>query len=187
MTAARTFAQIGGLRVARLRDLIGIAGLAGCALLAAAATLLVLAWRQHRAELSLPMRDVATTTTTVVAPPVGTKASRVALPSASDVPLLLSRIERAAIDQGLGWPKAEYQVNTANNETPASLEVRCTLKGPYPSVRRFVTALLQDEPTLTLREFSLTRANIDTPDVEAKISIVVYIADSSASALEKPQ
>jgi hypothetical protein len=89
-------------------------------------------------------------------------------------------MQRAAQEQGLGWPHADYRFNAATEDTPASLEVRCALKGSYPSIRRFVTALLHDTPTLTLREFSLSRASAEAADVEAKLGIVVYLASGSA-------
>lgn len=89
--------------------------------------------------------------------------------------MLLARIERTAVERGLGWPQAEYRFTAATGEAPDNVEVRCALKGPYRSVRAFVTALLMDTPTLTLREFSVSRANSDAAAVEAKLSIVVYL------------
>ena len=109
--------------------------------------------------------------------------ARLPLPPASDIPLLLTRLQRAALDAGLNWPRADYRINAASDEALATLEVRCALKGPYTAVRRFVTALLQDAPTLTLREFALSRASADAGEVEAKLAIVVYLgSDPSAEA-----
>lgn len=188
MTAGNALVQSVGLRVLRVRDLIGIAGLAGCALLAAAAVLLALAWRQHRTDLTSlrPVSPEPSTTTSAVQP-ADAAAPRVRLPSAYDVPLLLARIERVALDQGLGWPKADYQVNAATGEMPASLEVRCTLKGGYPSIRQFIAVLLRDQPTLTLREFSVTRLNIEAKDVEARMTLLVYMTDSAVYTPENPR
>ncbi|MGM9491330.1 hypothetical protein [Ideonella sp. YS5] len=137
-----------------------------------------LAWRAHqRWEREAPAS----------APPIATaQALRAELPAphplppTSDVPLLLARMQRAAVQQGLGWPAADYRLNPATEETPASLDVRCALTGPYPSIRRFVTVLLRDNATLTLREFSLSRASAETADVEAKLGIVVYLASGTA-------
>ena len=77
--------------------------------------------------------------------------------------------------------EADYRVIAATQDTPASLEVRCTLKGPYPAVRTFVTALLQDTPALTLKEFALSRASADVTDVEAKLAVVVYLAAGTSA------
>ena len=169
---------------ARLYQRIGWHGAFGLASLLAAAVAVALAWRPHqRFVLEAQMTESRAT-----AEPMPTRVDaatsqprvQASLPPASDIPLLLTRIQRAALDSGLGWPRADYQFNAANDDTPASLEVQCTLKGPYLAIRRFVTTLLQDTPTLTLREFNLSRPNADAADVEAKFSIVVYLATDAA-------
>jgi hypothetical protein len=171
------------LRVAaaRLQRRIGSAGVIG--LLALGAGLLVGwdAWSRHQrfAEDAASLHAEQPS-----APPSGAAASappvRVRWPSASEVPVLLSRLERAAVQEGLGWPQADYRVTPATGDTPASLEVRCTLKGPYPAIRRFITVSLLDQPTLTLREFAVTRANSEASNVDAKLTLVVYLAGSGS-------
>ncbi|MBB2486999.1 hypothetical protein H5407_17355 [Mitsuaria sp. WAJ17] len=103
------------------------------------------------------------------------QAPKAVLADEQDIPLLLARMQRTAVDAGLGWPKADYKVNAASAELPSSLEVKCAFKGPYPAVRRFVTGLLLDEPALTLREFNLSRSSADGIDVEARVTVVVYL------------
>jgi hypothetical protein len=161
---------------ARAHQRVGAAGLLGVGLLAATAVVFALAWRGHQGDLA---SAVVAPSPTLIQPRPPTTQPRLLLPPASDIPLLLTRLQRAALEQGLGWPRADYRINPAAEEAPASLEVHCTLKGPYPNVRRFVTALLQDAPTLTLREFALSRASADAADVEAKLSIVVYLASGA--------
>jgi hypothetical protein len=161
---------------ARAHQRIGAAGLLGVGLLAAATVVFALAWRGHQRDSA---STVAAPSPALIEPRLPTAQPRLPLPPASDIPLLLTRLQRAALEQGLGWPRADYRLSPAGDEAPASLEVHCTLKGPYPNVRRFVTALLQDAPTLTLREFALSRASADAVDVEAKLSIVVYLASGA--------
>ena len=176
--AART--PLRGIMVlgARLRHAVGLPGVLGLSLLIVAGVALWIAWRQHQ-RLDLPASEPVAVSSTLPEP-TRTKLARLPLPPASDIPLLLTRIQRAALDEGLGWPRADYRVNAASGDAPASVEVHCALKGPYPAVRRFVTALLQDAPTLTFREFSLSRASADAADIEAKLSIVVYLASGSS-------
>ena len=173
------------IALARLHQRLGMPGLLGLLLLVVAMVTFALVWQQHR-RLDVDAVATPVLTPVVAAPPVqATAPVRPSLPPASDVPLLLTSIQRAALEQGLGWPRAEYRLNGLNppaDEMPASLEVRCALKGSYPSIRRFVTALLQDTPALTLREFALSRSSADAGDVEAKLSIVVYLAAGAAPA-----
>jgi Tfp pilus assembly protein PilO len=145
------------------------------ALLAAAAGVAVWAWLQHRSESELPGSAPVSTLTEAVVAPVVAPVVR-SLPQAAEIPALLTRVERAAVSAGLGWARADYRVNGATDDTPASLEVRCTLKGAYPNMRRFVTTLLQETPALTLKEFSLMRPNAETADVEAKLTVLVYLS-----------
>jgi hypothetical protein len=168
--------------LARAHQRLGTPGALGVVLLISALAMLALASRNHRATMGELSR--APLDNTAMLPITSSAALRSAprfLPDAGDAPQLLSRIERAATASGLGWPRADYRFNTATDDLPASVEVRCTLKGPYPAVRRFVTALLQDTPTLTLKEFALSRAAADVADVEAKFAIVVYVAGDGTS------
>lgn len=166
--------------LARAQQHLGAPGALGGMLLLLALALLAFAWRSHQAALSevsrMPLDNAAPAST---APAAAVRTAPRVLPDAGDAPHLLSRIERAAMASGLGWPRADYRVNTATDDAPASVEVRCTLKGPYPAVRRFVTALLQDTPSLTLKEFALSRADADATEVEAKLALVIYVAGNA--------
>jgi Tfp pilus assembly protein PilO len=176
---------------ARLHQRVGLAGLLGLGLLLVAALTQSLAWRQHqRSDRDASVADLRTAGGSMFTAEQQTSAqlrTPASMPPATDIPLLLTRIQRAAIDAGLGWPKADYRFNPATQDTPASLEVQCALKGPYPAVRQFVTALLQDTPTLTLREFSLSRTNTNAPDVDAKLAIVVYLASDATPGTGVPR
>lgn len=171
---------------ARLHQRVGLPGLIGLTLLLGAVLFLSSAWRQHQRLDRAAHTDPSGLLNAVATPGrLATPQPRrpASLPPASDIPLLLTRIQRAALDAGLGWPRADYRFNPATEETPASLEVQCALKGPYLAIRQFVTALLQDSPTLTLRAFKVSRANADAADVQAELSIVVYLASGvTASA-----
>jgi hypothetical protein len=162
---------------ARLRQRLGIPGLLGVALFVGAAGLALHQWRLHGAARASLVAEPPAAAIAGGGEAGGVRPLPRVLPSASDVPQQLTRIERAATGAGLGWPRAEYRVVAATQDTPAMLEVRCTLKGPYPALRRFVTALLQDQPALTLKEFSLARPAADVVDVEARLAVVVYLAE----------
>ena len=191
MTPAQRRASIAETAAARLYQRIGLPGALGLASLLVAALAFAQAWRQHQ-PFALQASTTALRGTIDMSPAQGGAApsqarAQASLPPSTDIPLLLTRIQRAAVDAGLGWPRADYRFNAASDEAPASLEVQCTLKGPYLAIRRFVTALLQDTPTLTLREFSLSRANAEAADVEAKVSIVVYLASDPAPVAVGPR
>lgn len=165
---------------ARLQQKLGLAGILGIGLFVLAAAKGVVAWRAHDAALHEHLNVDAPAVVDGQAAAVG-PAVLVRWPRAQDIPTLLARMERAAVKEGLGWPQADYRINPETADTPASLEVRCALKGPYPNLRRFLTVVLLDMPTLTLREFNLNRANADSPNVDAKLSFVVYLGGGDAA------
>jgi hypothetical protein len=157
-------------------------GWLGLALMVAAAGVLTSAWVRHHESLAAAAQASAP-----VAPASAASIKRmeadspaVKLPARTAVPLLLSRVQRAAAEQGLDWPRAEYKTAAATAEAPASIEIRCTLKGAYPAIRRFVAALLQDVPSLTFKELALNRASAESTEVEARLAIVIYLAEPNA-------
>jgi hypothetical protein len=105
------------------------------------------------------------------------------LPASANTPLLLKEIQRATQAQGLAWPYATYQYAPLTDDTLATLEVQTTLKGPYVKIKKVVSSLLRDQPALAMREFTVTRPNADTTDVEAKVRWAVFLSDGWAPSV----
>lgn len=157
-------------------------GWLGLALMVASAATFTSAWVRHRERLAMTARAnapfaAASTPSIKRAEPDG---PAVKLPARTAVPVLLSRVQRAAAEQGLEWPRAEYKTVAATTEAPGSIEIRCTLKGAYPAIRRFLAALLQDVPSLTFKELALNRTGAESTEVEARLAIVIYLAEAQA-------
>lgn len=157
----------------------GWPGWLGLALLAAAAGLLASALMRQQDMSALATRErAAAPRVSASAPqPASARSPMSALPPRESVPLLLSRVQRAAHDQGLDWPRAEYRSTSPTAEAPGGVEIRCTLKGAYPAMRRFVTALLLDMPTLTFKDLVLVRQGAESAEVELRLTIAVYVAE----------
>ena len=156
---------------------LGWAGVAGLALLALALYMVVQTCLMRPAELPVSPVSPDVPLTPVVSP-----APILTLPSRDDVPSVLAAIESAAVTAELGWPAAEYRVVAATDSEPARLEVRSQLKGSYPKVRGLVSRLMADVRGLTLREFSLSRPNAETADVDARLTFAVFLRDAGAPA-----
>ena len=174
MSAAVT--RPAGLRwriaVARVHQAIGWAGWLGGMMVLAAALILAAARPAQRPEIPV-----------IASPAMSAPASRVFsmplhLPPRSEVPLLLTQMQQAAIAQGLAWPAAEYHVLPAGENEPAMLEVRCTLKGTYPQLRALLAQWMGAVPGLALREMAMSRKTADNAEVEAKLSIGIYLAEA---------
>ena len=46
--------------------------------------------------------------------------------------------------------------------------------------------LMRAIPAFTIREFAASRPNADTPDVEAKLVLAVFLQDGAAASSEAP-
>lgn len=163
-------------------------GWLGLGLMIASAAVLAPVWFRHHeslanaAEASAAAADAMATAAASIAAGhrVEPDMPLVKLPSRAAIPTLLSRVQRAAAAQGLDWPRAEYKTVAATAEALGSIEIRCTLKGAYPAIRRFLAALLQDVPSLTFKELALNRTSADAAEVEARLAIVIYLAEPQA-------
>ena len=171
--------------LARTHQMIGWSGVAGCALVMISMGVAAAAWSAHGAfERTRSVQPVVTEAkpsqpAAIVASSLGPSD----LPQASEVPLLLTQIEHAALGNGLEWRTAEYRIMAATLEQPASLEVRCSIKGQYPKLRGMLVQLLSSVPAFAIRGFDATRPNADAPDVEAKLVLAVFLQDGAPAVV----
>lgn len=162
---------------ARLYGFIGWQGSLGILLLLCGALMLHISMRAHQRGVVMESQLVSD------APAAGgaskARPIRVVAPLAEQVPTLLTRIQRTATEYGLTWARADYRLQPPRADMPAALEVRCAPTGSYIAIRKFVAALLLDNPTLTLREFDLDRPSAEASTIQAKLTIVVYLTNES--------
>ncbi|MDO9236955.1 MAG: hypothetical protein Q7U28_13110 [Aquabacterium sp.] len=166
------------IAAARLYFLLGWPGCVGVVCMAV--TLPGGLWLRHMAQpmpLAMTPAVALTTATDATAAPALPALQAPVLPHAAGAVQILRMVKDAAQASGLAWPQAEYRVTPLSDEALATLEIRTTLKGSYPKLRQLVGTLLDKEPALALRELTITRPNGDTPEVEAKIRWVVFLAD----------
>ncbi|MBI3380397.1 MAG: hypothetical protein HY019_00195 [Aquabacterium sp.] len=136
--------------------------------------------KQHRQAMQ--SATVASSPSVSEPAPASLRTLPPTLPRGIDSVALLKRIKSTVQAGGLTWPQADYRLTPLSDERLATLEIRTTLKGPYPKLRQLISTLLDKEPALALQELSLTRPNGDTLDVEAKVRWVVFLADGWAQA-----
>ena len=97
------------------------------------------------------------------------------LPDATELPLLITQVQQAAVANGLAWSAADYKVTAATAGALSTLEIRCNLHGAYPPLRRTIAQWLREVPGLALRDFTVSRAGPDTAEVDAKLKLVVFL------------
>lgn len=169
-----------GIAGACVRHAVGWSGCLGIALLVGAAVLMF--------RTSLHAADSSPQATLAVAAgspsPAGDREREANLviepesvPHASESDAIIARIKNAAESEGLAWARADYRLTDSTADSFAALEVKTSLKAPYPRVRRYLAHLFNDLPTLTLREFVVSRPTSEAPDVEVKLGILVFVRD----------
>lgn len=162
---------------ARLLQTFGWAGIAGIVLACAALVVGHSAWSKRNALLAESAGTRARPAATPLSTGTAAEPAPIKLPHRDDVPLLLTRIERAAVGNGLPWVAADYRLVPASDRQAAALEVRCAFKAPYPKLRAMLADVLGSAPAVTFREMSFSRVGIDAPDVDARFAIAIFLAD----------
>lgn len=176
------------IAAARTLQLLGGAGVLGLGLLAGTAMWIWPEWNEHRAFLTPAQRFELLPATAPVthSPRINEEAvsppAQLRLPRLADEPAVLSQIASIARANALGWPNAAYRIGPATADRPAYLEVRCTLKGSYPNLRRMIAQVLSKMPAATLKEFSVSRASSEVADVEARLAFTVFLETESDAA-----
>lgn len=163
---------------ARANQTVGWAGLTGIALMLAASAWAGVAWREH--VLPIPVAELPALSVASGEAQRVPLATTLQLSIRSELPLLITQIQQTVVSNGLGWSAADYKVTAATETAPASLEVRCSLKGTYPKLRAAVAQLLRGVSGLTIRDFAMSRPNSDAPEVDAKLTLVVFLQDDAS-------
>ena len=165
----------------RLHYQLGSQGYAGLVLILISLAVLAHAWFNHsqiavlRARAQIIQSPLGST---LAEPQIESKVARPAdLPKKADQVQLLAAIEQAAQRHHLAWTKVDYALTHASDAALTSLEVRGTIKGSYPALRSFVADALNEQPALALRTLTLQRDQPESVDVEARIALVIYMAD----------
>lgn len=178
MSAHESPWRILGIAMSRLRQSVGWSGVGGLVLLASAGALAASGWSDRGAALesAARVRGLAAREAPVPAPAVRADAAP-PLPTSAALPSLLNRVESVVIANGLGWTAADYRLRPATDHEPAAMEIRTQFTGPYPQVRRTAIQIAAQVPSVAIRQFDLSRASTDAPDVTAKVVFAILLAD----------
>lgn len=92
---------------------------------------------------------------------------------------VLAKLQSAAAAEGLLLEQASYRLTLMSDEALPSLQIELPVKAGYAPLRRFVTQALHDTPALALEGFTLSRASVAEPAVEAKLLFVLYMRSAA--------
>lgn len=173
--SAKQLSERGLLLLGRLHYAVGWPGIAGLGAMALAAAL-VGSRPEPAPEGEIMVEPLATAPAEVPGP-----EAKLRLPTIETIPLWLRRLQRAAEGNNLEWRQADYKSNAAGAEWPANLEIHTQLKGRYLDLRRFLGEARSENSALALRSLTLRRTDIQTPELEADVVLVIYFKGSTGA------
>lgn len=92
---------------------------------------------------------------------------------------VLAKLQSAAAAEGLLLEQASYRLTLVSDETLPSLQIELPVKAGYGPLRRFVTQTLHDTPALAMEGFTLSRASVAEPAVQATLLFVLYMRSAA--------
>ncbi len=98
-------------------------------------------------------------------------------PRDSDLPQCLEKIFSSAESQGIGLDRGEYKVIRDKEGGLVRFQMTFPVKGSYPSIRKYLSSLMADMPTLSLQQVKFKRQKVGDATVEANINLVLFLLE----------
>jgi Tfp pilus assembly protein PilO len=99
-------------------------------------------------------------------------------PPPQSSPEWLGRIHAAAEAKGLQLVAGEYKLERRADSKLARYQITLPVQGSYAQVRGFVGEVLAAVPAAVLEEVTLKRESVDSPKVEARIRLTLYLGSA---------
>jgi len=189
--ARRVAARVGHEWVPRLAwtmSRTGRPGLAGLALLLAAAAFLVSTLLPVAAEVEALRSDAAAARQRPAPRPAAAKiavdpaVTLRALPGRADAPALLRQLFGEATRARLAIDTGKYEIAATKGSGVVRTQIAFPVVGPYPQIRAFLDATLSAMPAVALSDLTIVRRTIADGSVEAQLRMTVYTAPGAAGA-----
>jgi hypothetical protein len=101
-------------------------------------------------------------------------------PPNDDLPQRMETIFSSAQKQGLGLEQGEYKVMRDSDGGLVRFQMTFPVKGDYPRIRRYLTSLMADIPTLALQKVQFKRERVGDATVDADIKLVLYLLEQKS-------
>jgi hypothetical protein len=88
----------------------------------------------------------------------------------------LTRLHALAGAHGLEFKRGDYRLAPGGERGLARYRMEVPIQGRYPSIRAFVSSVLQEMPTLSIEQLQFQRRNVADEQVEALVVFTLFIA-----------
>jgi hypothetical protein len=100
-------------------------------------------------------------------------------PGEQDATDSVGKIATIAKREGLVLQQAEYKAERDKTGRLTRFQMHLPLKGEYQTIRRFLSALHAEMPTVSLEQVQFERQKVGDPLVDARVRLVIYLGRSS--------
>lgn len=102
-----------------------------------------------------------------------------AFPADSSLPDWLDRMFAVAGNQGIGLEQGDYKLARDSAGKLLRFQVALPVRGSYPAIRKFISALQTEIPAMALEQVQFERQKVADGNIEAKIKLVLYMEPSA--------
>jgi len=96
-------------------------------------------------------------------------------PSEKDLPHWLGLMVQIADNNGLALNHGEYAVTRDTVGQLQRLSINLPVQGTYPQIRRYLAALTDAVPYMSLESLQFERKNVDDTQLQARIKLALYL------------
>ena len=151
---------------------IGIAGVAGCALMAAG--LVVMLYLQFGAAPVMPVPGGAASPAAAATPATPNSP----LTPEKEINAAVLRLFAAADEHKLALLEGDYRLAASTDARYRVYTISLPLKGNYPSIRAFLAQCLRDDPRLALDALEFRRDQIADENLQVRVKLSLFIGAS---------
>ena len=170
-TLNRYLARLGWAGVVGLGLLVGVTGFCISVLGPQQARL-----DEVREQLARVRHDIASPDS-AAAPRDPRSAFYDSLPVSRRLPIALSELFEAAGSQSLALKRGEYRLASSHAGRVLQYQITLPVRGTYPQIRRFLVEAMRKNRALSMQSIRFERQKIDDLTVEAKIGLVMFVAE----------
>jgi Tfp pilus assembly protein PilO len=99
-------------------------------------------------------------------------------PSEKDLPHWLGLMAQIADSNGLALNHGDYSVTRDTVGQLQRLSINLPVEGTYPQIRRYLAALTDKVPYMSLESVQFERKNVDDTQLQARIKLALYLRRS---------
>ncbi len=101
-------------------------------------------------------------------------------PQEQDLPRRMETIFASAQNHGIALEQGEYKVSRGNEGGLVRFQMTFPVKGDYRQIRKYLSSLMADVPTLSLQQVQFKRQKVGDAEVEANIKLVLYLLEQKS-------